>query len=592
MDHWQSPAEGACPNPSSATYPITGERVSPDDWLQSKDVPFIFITRRDININKTPKYFYCSKDNKWLKLSGTIGNINKHIRSEHPDIAVIKDTSDALQQVASNKSEGSFSIEQKTIIAQAIKSFIASTGGSFLSIENAYLRKAFDFLGTRATFKQETTDAAKSVKDAMRAILQKACFISLAFDEWEDISKKRFLGVTAKAFSDGKFIQLCLALKPLKGNHADAATIVNTYDDVVKDYEISAKVLAYVSDNCNTMKSVGDKIGGLRFPCICHILELVLCRFIDPIKEKIRKMAKVAASLRDSAEFRNIEEENDTITIALYTEIRWTSLLAFINSMHANRNLIVNFQKGKKEALADDEFDLLDHIRPIVKSITKKVAMFENDEFANISLIPMAFIMLKNKLQKFKLAQSTGSDICFCADAAIAKLDEINKKYSPVFHPLTDAAVYLNPCLLNRQIDKDVAIAYIKKLIDQITTPKKEQISPIQSKSNFAKCNKALSQSQNPIPVLESIPFMQGDPKDVLDYWLMRYQDEKSKELAVVALSILSLFVSSCSVEREFSTCGRCKTKERMRLLNDTLEDQLLIMQNADIASKYALFTK
>ena len=66
--------------------------------------------------------------------------------------------------------------------------------------------------------------------------------------------------VTAKAFYNKEFIQFCLALEQLINGHADATTIVNAYQNVVHDYEIEDKVLVYISDNCNTMISVWNKL--------------------------------------------------------------------------------------------------------------------------------------------------------------------------------------------------------------------------------------------------------------------------------------------------------------------------------------------
>ena len=599
MSHWQEPLEGSLPDPlNHQVHPITNEHIAVENWLQAKDNPYIFISKHELGNGQKPDFYYCAIHNRWLKLGGSIGNINKHIVHEHIDAHARASTSTVLLNIATSPNAGNFNEEQKRIIRNSIKSFIACSGGSFAGIENKYIQKAFPFLGDAQKFRDETIKAASSVKAAIKSILKESCLISLAFDEWEDNSLNRYLGVTAKAFYNKEFIQFCLALEQLINGHADATTIVNAYQNVVHDYGIEDKILAYVSDNCNTMISVGNKIGGFRFPCICHLLELVLSSFVAPISLKLKHMSHLANQLNETTDFRNLIR-GKTPCIAAYTPIRWTSLLNFIDTVEVNAETISNFQKDRNidNGFSKEDFELLKQIKPFVETINREVKTYENDDFGNISLILGSFESVNEFLSIMQEEWKFNELIMNCVSHAMTKLEEITKKYSAIFHPLLDAAVYLNPCIVNNGIDIRAAKEYIAKLMSQIsskrqTTNETKQKQSVETSSKFAEHNKRYAHDSLKIPAIDNITtsLLNGTTEELINYWIEKYQQEESMELAIIALSILGMFVSSCSVEREFSACGRCKTKERMKLMKEALEAQALLMINEDVVSKFTLY--
>ena len=237
IDHWKVPDQGCYPSPDHAPHPLTNKQISCDNWLQSKDNSFIYIPKSETENSSLPSYFYCSLHNKWLRLGNTIGNVNKHIQSSHKAIKTNQVASVVAQNIVSANNNGQFNEHQKKIIANAVKSFIVSQGYSFNSIQNPYLKNAFEFLGNRADFRDETCKAAEGITNSIRSILSNSSFISLAFDEWSDISENRFIGVTAKALHQKQIEKFVLALKQLPGNKATADNIAQIYNEVTNKYE-------------------------------------------------------------------------------------------------------------------------------------------------------------------------------------------------------------------------------------------------------------------------------------------------------------------------------------------------------------------
>ena len=87
----------------------------------------------------------------------------------------------------------------------------------------------------------------------------------------------------------------------------------------------------------------------------------------------------------------------------------------------------------------------------------------------------------------------------------------------------------------------------------------------------------------------------QDDPNDsfgvtLFRFWKTRLENNTDKILAQVAIGILNAFCTFCSAERLFSKAGRVLTRNRMRLMADVAECQVIIMANAELANQYAEF--
>ena len=80
------------------------------------------------------------------------------------------------------------------------------------------------------------------------------------------------------------------------------------------------------------------------------------------------------------------------------------------------------------------------------------------------------------------------------------------------------------------------------------------------------------------------------DGKVLYRFWKNRLDSYQDPELAQVAIAILNCFCSSCSAERFFSTAGRVFTRNRMRLMPEVGESQVIIMSNKELADKYCKF--
>lgn len=78
--------------------------------------------------------------------------------------------------------------------------------------------------------------------------------------------------------------------------------------------------------------------------------------------------------------------------------------------------------------------------------------------------------------------------------------------------------------------------------------------------------------------------------KILFNFWIKKLDSDFDKILAQVAIGILSCFCTSCSAERLFSKAGRILTRDRMRLMPEVAESQVIIMANKELADKCCTF--
>ena len=190
--------------------------------------------------------------------------------------------------------------------------------------------------------------------------------------------------------------------------------------------------------------------------------------------------------------------------------------------------------------------------------------------------------------------------------------DEIMKAFKNQMHPIYDAATVLNPYVSNRGVNLNEAIKYIENRMKKLGWSKSTITKSNDSTYNFFNDSDSepdsnselapepVEDNQGPVQQLINMGKLnpdinQDDPNDCLGealfrFWKTRLENNTDKILAQVAIGILNAFCTSCSAERLFSKAGRVLTRNRMRLMADVAESQVLIMANAKLADQYVEF--
>lgn len=184
--------------------------------------------------------------------------------------------------------------------------------------------------------------------------------------------------------------------------------------------------------------------------------------------------------------------------------------------------------------------------------------------------------------------------------------DEQMTAFKNQIHQFYDETV-LNPYVSNRGVNLNEAIKYIENRMKKLGWTKNTIIKSNDSTYNFFNDSDSepvedIDVRINQWPVQKiidigklNLDINQDDPNDsfgvtLFRFWKTRLENNTDKILAQVAIGILNAFCTFCSAERLFSKAGRVLTRNRMRLMADVAECQVIIMANAELANQYAEF--
>ena len=231
--------------------PIDIKTIS--SWVHYNDAPYIWttITLQDkINMEN----FYCSKCNEWRVISGSIFNVKRHIEYHRKD-----DEIENSHQVLSLNSEISSEREKAfKYISKQLKKFILLNGYPFSAIEDEFLRAICPLLPSREDFAKQVEDIAKKTENGIKECIKRYKFISIAFDEWTDLLKRRYLGIVANAVSENTTNMFILGLTPISNITATGEHISKLIMDSLERYDIKNRVRVGVTDSGSNMISSFD----------------------------------------------------------------------------------------------------------------------------------------------------------------------------------------------------------------------------------------------------------------------------------------------------------------------------------------------
>ena len=125
----------------------------------------------------------------------------------------------------------------------------------------------------------------------MKFILLCSSFISIAVDEWSNLTKRRFFGLTARCLHGGKIQIILLSLTKIEAIHLYGQKLNNLFNIAFKKYSLNDKVMAVVSYNCNLMQILYSNI--LQLPCSCQLIYFLLKTFIIPSKNLIQEITRI-----------------------------------------------------------------------------------------------------------------------------------------------------------------------------------------------------------------------------------------------------------------------------------------------------------
>jgi hypothetical protein len=161
----------ACDPPECSPPAIAGLRI--DHWKVHTQSPFIYIAFNDDDIPQPADMFFCVKchASSWRHLSGSSGNITKHIKSA--DRSLIQEGAGLAM-----------SRQKPTIGVEHLLGLILENNLSFRFAESPRLRSLFSRVPSRNGLSHAAAAMTDRVRDDIMANLTVACTIVLVLDEW------------------------------------------------------------------------------------------------------------------------------------------------------------------------------------------------------------------------------------------------------------------------------------------------------------------------------------------------------------------------------------------------------------------------
>ena len=308
--------------------PVLNEYETIVKYMQLKNCSLILvplIMNREKQI--ISPIFYCTKCRKWLKISTTIRNVFSHIQKKHR-------SESQIQLMNMNHQNNQLEDNVKEIVYR-LKAFIILNGYPFSDIENADLN-SICHLQSRANLVRDVEKLSELTKNKIKSLLDGASNISIAVDEWQDRTKRRYLGVTAASIIERQYRIFTIAHTPIVEQKCDVIIIRKYLKKIIMNFGLLRRIQCAVTDNGGSVPAAfnddpkiveQDRLNIKRFPCICHIINLYAKIFHECMKDELDMILRVRSAF-DTPCFTAflIASQSPKVKISSFTSIRWTSL--------------------------------------------------------------------------------------------------------------------------------------------------------------------------------------------------------------------------------------------------------------------------
>ena len=528
--------------------------------------------------------FYCCKCKKWLKISNTISNIFAHLERVHRDQELI------------NHREDNRAINDDKMIVEIIyhlKAFIILNGHPFSTIENPDLNAIHD-LQPRANLVRDVERLAHLTKDRIKNLLVDAKSIALAIDEWQDRSKRRYLGITASTIVHQQHMILTIAHTPMIEEHCTSEIIRKYICKILIGYGIYNKIHCAVTDNGGAIPGAfSDEIQSKdnlpnikRFPCICHIINIYVKLFVKCMDRDLKDILAVRNSFDNPCFIAYLRKKGSRKThISSYTEIRWCSLHNLLDDLSELKRQIIEYNNLNDIIKFPINFwETLEEWRSLFNVFTKYIKSVEGNTFGLISRSLPCIRKIRQKLESLPPRYSNAKLIIN------QKMEKHWEKYQDQWTPILHVCTRLNPFIIHSKIltihEIQIADETIRILVKGKTKVQEEERS--QDSVSDDDIFDFMVKKNSPLDIDafdEYLISLSGGNKvcSLLEYWTSKL-GTKWNALAEIAMEFLSIPSSSATAERQFSITGQSIGLQRLKMSEDHVEDSTIILLNPGIA--------
>ena len=261
--------------------------------------------------------------------------------------------------------------------------FFLRNGLPFSLIDDANLA-VFDYLPSCDRLKAESRDLSANISGIIKNMLRDAEYTTVTMDEWCNVMKSRYVGVSCHTTVSGVLrvftiahISLNVACSSLAFDHANSELLAGLARDVMEDYGIHEKTLLIVTDSASIMKTAANALNGHRIGegkrpimwvnCVAHTINLLMGKVVTLLHDRMEHVFSLQRKLMSSEVFESflLRKECKITGIPTYSSVRWYSLFEMMRKMTKLKDMII-------------EFTMIEKLRPVPSDVWDTLEDFED----------------------------------------------------------------------------------------------------------------------------------------------------------------------------------------------------------------------
>lgn len=532
----------------------------------------------------------CSRDGcaRIYALSSSHITLKKHWREEHE------------QESAMKKTRFQFSDDLHT--NRLVKMVIDLKLNYTLVEQSSFLKFVESLNPTRKIICRRTLSNIILMKLDVLAFqvtekLSRADTLALTFDIWSPRRGERSFGcVTAHYLDhDGCSVNLVLNFKRMKHPH-DGDTISRFLYKTISRHQLEGRIVAITTDNAsnniNAIKKLENMAqlsplpqGFVHYRCVAHIIDLAVRAGMKCLKSTLEPVRAAILGVRSSGRRREtfigiqkkLIEDLDQRTdgpLELIEDVdhRWSSCFLMLERAHLLSTAIDDILNTdpKMSSIGNINWPTLELLIAFLKPFYDATQRLCVEKDCNISSV--SFVTPKLIDHCFRHQESPVEVI---RDVARALGSKLNTYRTEIYHPLVNIAYVLDPRYKTKGFSDDERRLVIGELRTILEATSDLEVRTRSSQPATIFCDDSDNEAET-FDELDSYLRLRREHSktNVYNYW--RLASSQMPRLTRIASKVLCIQATSVSSERLFSQAAFVDTVTRNRLLDESVENNIL----------------
>lgn len=271
----------------------------------------------------------------------------------------------------------------------------------FRSLLAAIDERLLECLPSRKTLRRHIHTAAERKRDSLKEIIRDQVeYYSISVDSWTSKSEDDYTAIELHYVDpEWRLRTICLGTAFTLPNHR-ATTLSAAISGLLGQYSLTAENLAaFVSDSAHNIQASLRGYNRPAFPCLAHILHLVVKGCMDP-DTGVKEVADCVASVRRVVAYfkrspKGLKELHAVQTtpqsLLMDTATRWNSTYSMMKRFQEHRKALIKWSAEGEEEIASAitamKWAVVDAVVAVLKPLVGAVEVLQGEKFVTLSLI-------------------------------------------------------------------------------------------------------------------------------------------------------------------------------------------------------------